>query len=720
MPPPALTGATIRGSGLFAIDPNQAAEVLSKAAVLLADGVLKAMISARLQSAILAMLAIVGLLVPAWLAQAQQRVGDRPAAKARAAGQKIADTVTALKGNWIVRAYPGGSPVALVGIDGAAGQPRVRLVSVASPAHHDLARSTVDHDHIDDKTVHLTLRLFFLPRNAIRSIEIVVHRPEDEANPRVLRGCWFEGTGRTEGRGRVLPTTLDRTDRAALDPTDAEATTPDWEDFQRYNQTESLPEKTKILEAILEKYGNTPIAPCAAWCLAINRADARAPEAEVRGLIDQTARIAASHGRLMQIGAINVIVDELIGAPDREELVLEYGRKTVALLHPDDSPALQISTLWILTAALPKADKVDESAAMAEVRALDDRIRASPDVRVSSPLKLRKSSREPRAASETNAWARSFATARTRARAEGKLIMIALGSKGPDWATRLEAEVFARPEVVAAMGAYVPVKVDVEDGAGRSLVAQHAPELSRGYPAILFVDPASEETRGERLVGKVPGFMPAASVVEQLNTIAGLPKDIGRRAQKARPDDGDAMRHLATALAMRGRVAEAAALVDRAWGPGADPTFDRWVAVYNRLGGELILQSKWREAGEWFDKAARAAKRPIDVYNAHLGAGLAAIFQRDPDRASQELAAAALEDGLSTHERDFAKQWLDRMGRPAARTSRLPRQNVSASCRRRGRFVRVPRQIVDSTTNLTPYTLYYPDSLPGWTLACSG
>jgi hypothetical protein len=116
--------------------------------------------------------------------------------------------------------------------------------------------------------------------------------------------------------------------------------------------------------------------------------------------------------------------------------------------------------------------------------------------------------------------------------------------------------------------------------------------------------------------------------------------------KKAHPNDGDAMRQLATALAMQGRVNEAVALIDRAWGPGADPNFDRWAAVYNTLGDTLMLPHlKLAEAAEWYTKAARVAKRPIDIYNARLGAGLVASIQRARGvQAARELKAAAQVD----------------------------------------------------------------------------
>ena len=91
------------------------------------------------------------------------------------------------------------------------------------------------------------------------------------------------------------------------------------------------------------------------------------------------------------------------------------------------------------------------------------------------------------------------------------------------WCKRLDADVFPKPAVVEAMRRFVPVKVDAEDGEGRPLAERYQAHI-QGYPAILFLDPAIEDPKDGRIVGKIPGFMPPGSFVEQLNTIAHLPR----------------------------------------------------------------------------------------------------------------------------------------------------------------------------------------------------
>jgi thioredoxin-related protein len=286
---------------------------------------------------------------------------------------------------------------------------------------------------------------------------------------------------------------------------------------------------------------------------------------------------------------------------------------------------------------------------------------------------------------DTIPWARNFAAARKRARAEGKLIMVEFAAEGEDRCERLDVDVFTSPEAAEAMRTFVPVKVDCQDGEGRPLVARYLAHI-KVCPTILFLAPAIEDPGDARIVGKIAGYMPAEIFVERLSTIARLPRDVDAMAKKVHPEDGDAMRRLATAMAMQGRVKEAIALVERAWGPGADRDFDRWAAVYDTIadevamnlkpgvdaseldveavGGEAVMLRRLGEAAGWYGKAARIAQRPIDAYNARLGAGWVAACQEQGGVAARELEAAARAAGVSRGARAFAEESLRELAEP--------------------------------------------------------
>jgi hypothetical protein len=81
-------------------------------------------------------------------------------------------------------------------------------------------------------------------------------------------------------------------------------------------------------------------------------------------------------------------------------------------------------------------------------------------------------------------------------------------------------------------------------------------------------------------------------------------------------------------------------------------------------GDEIMLRQRLREAANWFDKAARVAKRPIDVYNARLGAGFVAMLEHKGDLAARELKAAARVAAISSSEREFATELLRSLAKP--------------------------------------------------------
>lgn len=672
-PPRALAGSMIRGS------------LVSSTAAVIAKGVLKDMTRARIQAAVVLLLATTSVAVPTWFAFGRQQAGRAAGVKAPADRGGEALPAGDLEGNWIVSG--GGSPFALIRIEQVDRQPRVRLVALAHPDFLDLAQSRVDTSYIDGRSVRFTLLVVDRTGRDRRPIDYVAYRPEGAARPRVLRGCWIEETRRA-GRGMVSAVVLERTDRTVIDPRDAQkASAPGWEEFQQIHTTSLLEKRRQILTGILEKYADKPVAPYAASTLVLNQADAGAPEPEVRALFDQAVRIAGRNGRETEIGQIGLLVDNLVGAERLDGLVLEFARKAVAMLRPDDPVSLQAPTIKYLVAALRKSSRIDEQAARAEIKGLEDRLAAlgRPVAGASGSVgRTGEGMRE----GDRIAWARTFGAARAQAQASGKRMLVAFVTQNSAESRRLEAEVLSRPVVVEAVRPFVPVKVDAEDGEGRPLAERYHFPLKTGYPIILILDPMIVDARDDRIVARLPGTVPPGSLADQLTLIARLPRDIDKLRAKAHPDDGEAMRLLAAALAMQGKEAEAAALIDRAWGPGVDRDFDRWAAVYNTLGMEAVMSVELDRAARWFGRASGVARRPIDVYNAHLGAGYTAMLRADIGSTVREWLAAGLVPGVSQDERAFVRELLGRFAKPvrggapvkeaAAAVERIERKSAGA------------------------------------------
>ena len=654
--PEGLAPSTIRSALLFAADPVKAASAVSKTACKIAEGVLQMMIVAKLYRAILGTAAASGLLALAWLAHQHQAIADPPQVEVPANNQKTAVRTVDLEGNWIVRGYPSGQAIALIKIDGPRLQPHATLLSVTTPDFYRLAESKVRGLRIDDQTVRFTLRLQARRPVDRQTAEVIAYLPADQASPKALWGSMQVGEGQ-------YPAKLERTDRKEIDRQDGVAPAPGDDDLRRFNQTKDLAKQKVILLGMLDKFGDTPMAPVAAWALAITEADAGASEERVRPLIDQAARLAARYGPAMEVDAINVIVKNIVGNPELENLVLDYARKAVAMLRPSDPVTLQRSTLKNLATALRKARKIDEAKATAEADELDDRIAklgAS-----GGDASARADQAKPNVKGDHVPWARNFAAARKEAKAAGKLIMVDFYTETCGWCKRLDSDVFPRSEVVEAMRPFIAVKVNAEDGEGRQLVERYQAHI-RGYPAILFLDPSNEGPKDGRIVAKIPGFAPPACFTDQLNTIARLPTDIRKLHEHctAHPKDMDGLRALVTALAMQGQIKNAIELASRAIDASADPEFDRWATVYNTLGYETMLRLKLGDAAEWYNKAARVAKRPVDLYSARLGAGFVAGIERKGDVAAKELEAAARVHGVANSEHDFAKELLGMLVKP--------------------------------------------------------
>ena len=130
-------------------------------------------------------------------------------------------------------------------------------------------------------------------------------------------------------------------------------------------------------------------------------------------------------------------------------------------------------------------------------------------------------------------------------------------------------------------------------------------------------------------------------------------------AKKARNRRREAERRLARSLAMQGKLVEAAELAGRGKDAENDPNSDQWAVVYNAIGDEFLLRTKPSQAAEWYGKASRAAKRPVDVYLARVGAGLAAGFQGKTETTVKELEAAANAPGVAEDDREFARTLLN-------------------------------------------------------------
>jgi uncharacterized protein (TIGR03067 family) len=288
--------------------------------------------------------------------------GSPPAARTTApmAGRSPAADPARIEGNWIVRgAY--GDALALLNIDVRGQRPRISLLPSDDPKAYRLPESGIETPSIDDNSVRFVIRLVS-DRNASGALrEVDAYIPEGEARPAILRGSMAVSRSR-------FPVVLERTRPATLGREPSATPDPGGEDLRRADRVEDPEKRRVLLEGILERYGDRPMAPIAGWSLAITLADAHAPRAEVRSAAERAIRSAARYGPELEFAAVHRIANHLVETGLQPELALESARKAEAMLRPTDPVGLRRAVLEDLSAALRKAGRPGEARAVEERR----------------------------------------------------------------------------------------------------------------------------------------------------------------------------------------------------------------------------------------------------------------------------------------------------------------------------------------------------------------
>jgi RNA polymerase sigma factor (sigma-70 family) len=544
-----------------------------------------------------------------------------------------------IRGNWIVRAIQNDRPMALVSIDPR--EPHVRVSLLSTNENYRLEDSRIEDVRVTQREIHFTLRLKPKTEPSVRRLMIDAYLPSAGSAPRLLFGSM--------GDGRRLPAELERTDRRVLDPKKTSTPALSNDELTRLDEARDVNERRALLEAILRKSGDGPNAVVPAWLLAITLADTKASKADVRAATDRAIRLASRFGPEMERGTIDTIVHNIVGSEGLADVVLDYARKAESMLRPTDSVADRTIALTNLAKALRKAGKRNEA------EAVEARL-----------AKLSPSTSTETTVADRIPWADSFASATQEASANGKLIMVDFVTTTCSGCKRLDTHVFPNPAVVAATRAFVPVKVNADDGEGRPLADRYATHTRKLYPTILLIDPDAEKAGGNQVVGKIWGYVPPTSFADRLQRIARFPRNLAtlREQHKTNPASVDALPLLVAALAMQGGSTEAVTLAKSARAGRTDQASDGWAAAYTILGEQLLFGMKPAEAADWFGLAAQAAKRPVDRFNAHLDAGFAMAFQGKADVAARELEAAARVVELPRGDRAFAQERLEELATP--------------------------------------------------------
>lgn len=120
----------------------------------------------------------------------------------------------------------------------------------------------------------------------------------------------------------------------------------------------------------------------------------------------------------------------------------------------------------------------------------------------------------PLLAQGTVPWEHDLAAAQQRARTEHKVIFVDVWTEWCGWCTRLQKNVFPKPEVQAALAKVVPLslKTQLKDGSPTDQKAMEKRFNVRGFPALFIVDAEGKVLRSN------PGYLEPAELVKFLES----------------------------------------------------------------------------------------------------------------------------------------------------------------------------------------------------------
>jgi thiol-disulfide isomerase/thioredoxin len=196
-----------------------------------------------------------------------------------------------------------------------------------------------------------------------------------------------------------------------------------------------------------------------------------------------------------------------------------------------------------------------------------------------------------------NGWSTEPKAAFAAAKKADQLVLVDAYAEWCGWCKVLEREVFPHPEFLAATRDFVKLRIDVEDGAEGSELADRYGAWS--LPTLLILEPSGA------LVGVVEGYAPVGPFVGRLRAELSLRErvlDGYRRALAG--GDVETLRRTAIDFYERQDGARAAALLEKLLGSTSlEPREEAWTRYF--------LADAWRMAGD--AERARVAARSAET-----------------------------------------------------------------------------------------------------------
>ncbi|HUI06663.1 MAG TPA: thioredoxin fold domain-containing protein [Verrucomicrobiae bacterium] len=109
-------------------------------------------------------------------------------------------------------------------------------------------------------------------------------------------------------------------------------------------------------------------------------------------------------------------------------------------------------------------------------------------------------------------WEQDYDTALTKAKKEGKLVMVDVYTDWCGWCKKLDKDTYSNKDVETKVTKeFIALKINPEKGAQNKKLAKQLG--TRGYPHIVFLD-----AQGKKLA-EIAGYVPAKEFLDRLNQV---------------------------------------------------------------------------------------------------------------------------------------------------------------------------------------------------------
>lgn len=206
-------------------------------------------------------------------------------------------------------------------------------------------------------------------------------------------------------------------------------------------------------------------------------------------------------------------------------------------------------------------------------------------------------------------WLLDADAALSRAKSQGKIVMVDVYADWCGWCTKLDEETYSDKGVIDLVRGFVNLKVDGDDKATTGAFTRKY--RVSGYPTILFLDSDGS------VLNRISGFMDAMEFTKQIRrTSDNRDKLKSYSAESARGDHGNALAFIALLLEV-GRIDEAIPLFDKLSGGSVLPP-DARAELALKLASSLIDSDDYTKALPYISLVERMSPPSPSLHTARF------------------------------------------------------------------------------------------------------